>query len=147
MKRVLKPSLTIVLLIFYIMASLGIGVHECSASGTVNIRLFASSKSCNAIHTICSCKHHQHDGMSEHQHHSQKCCHTTIHQLTQDYDVSHHDFKFNQVKFFDFISNNIASFSTGVSLDNAKLALCKSFTPPPLIKELDPYSYHSQWRL
>lgn len=147
MKRVLKPSLTIVLLIFYIMASLGIGVHECSASGTVNIRLFASSKSCNEIHTICSCKHHQHDGMSEHQHHSQKCCHTTIHQLTQDYDFFQRDFKFNQFKLFDFISNYITASSSVVSLNNETLALCNRYSPPPLVKETDPYSYHSQWRL
>ena len=147
MKRVLRPSLTITLLIFYIMASFGIGVHECSASGTVSIRVFASSKSCDAIHTICNCKHHHHDGMPEHQHHSKKCCHTTIHQLTQDYDVSHPDFKFNQVKIFDFTSNYITSLLSEVSAKSANLALCNRYSPPPLVKETDPYSYHSQWRL
>lgn len=147
MKRVLRPSLTITLLIFYIMASFGIGVHECSASGTVSIRVFASSKSCDAIHTICNCKHHHHDGLAEHQHHSQKCCHTTIHQLTQDYDFFQRDFKFNQVKIFDFTSNYIASSFSEVSLSSSTLALCNRYSPPPLVKERDPYSYHSQWRL
>lgn len=147
MKRVLKPLLTISLLIFYIMASFGIGVHECSASGTVNIRIFASSKSCDAIHTICSCKHHHHDGLPEHQHHTTKCCHTTIHQLTNDYDISQLTFKFSQIPVLNFIPEFISSFSNEFSSDELLIAFYNGYTPPPLIKETDPYSYHSQWRL
>ncbi|HRR49702.1 MAG TPA: hypothetical protein P5293_07100 [Bacteroidales bacterium] len=148
MKKSFQTLITSVLLSFYVIASLGIGVHECSRNGSINIRLFAYSRSCNAIHPVCNCFHHHHDGIPEHQHHSSNCCHTTIYQLSQDYDIV----SFNNAAVSASIDSNshvyiISNFEDS-AINNSSALFCESaYTPPPLPIDINPYSFCSQWRL
>jgi len=147
MKRGSRNILAPMLLAFYIMASMGIGVHECSMTGSIKILIFSSSKSCDAIHPICSCKHHHHDGMSEHMHHSAKCCHTTIHNLDQGYDVAHSHYNLLSPEVHNFIAESIPDGLRGLLVTDSELISLDGYAPPPLIKDTNSCLFHSQWRL
>lgn len=147
MKKSFQTILALVFLSSYVVASLGIGVHECSRSGSINIRLFAYSRSCDAVHPVCNCFHHHHDGIPEHQHHSSNCCHTTIYQISQDYDIV----SFNHSAVSASIDSNsqdyiISNFEDS-AINGTALFSNSAYTPPPLPIDINPYSFCSQWRL
>lgn len=143
MKNVLKYSVSILLAFMYLLASVGIGIHECSASGTKNIVFFYSDNSCEAIHCHCACGSHDCHNIK----HSKKCCETEFHHLSNDYDISQSNFQTQQfiptltacICISDLYSSNYLSSNS----NNANVLFTDH---PPSIKN-DTYSFHSQWRL
>ncbi len=75
---------SLLVLAAYMVASVGFGVHECSAKGTKHILLINSDRSCEQIHHHCSCSI---EGCSSNSHFN-NCCFTEIHQLDVAYDIT-----------------------------------------------------------
>lgn len=143
MRRVLQYSVSILLAFMYLLASVGIGIHECSASGTKNIVFFYSDNSCEAIHCHCACGSHDCHSTK----HSRKCCETEFHHLNSDYDISQSNFHSQPVILT--LSACICSsglYSSDYLSANSNYPNISNADHPPSIK-YDTYSFLSQWRL
>lgn len=77
-----KLSIPFVIVI-YLMAFLGFGVHTCSTSGTQDLILLVGDVSCEEIH------HHHHTHSCDHSdcgdhHHDGNCCHTEVYEVSDE---------------------------------------------------------------
>jgi hypothetical protein len=142
MRKVFKNSVSILLAFMYLLASVGIGVHECSASDTKSVVFFYSDSSCEAIHGHCACGSHDCHSIK----HSKKCCETEFHHLNSDYDIS--QFSFHSQQLFLNLSAICTSclHCPDYLSANSKLSDINYADHPPSIT-YDTYSFHSQWRL
>lgn len=141
MKRVLQYISSIFLVSVYLLASVGVGIHECSAAGTRNVVIMLRDKPCELIHQHCSCgSHHCHSKA-----HSKKCCETHIHHLDHDYNVSHTDINTQSVL------QVLIAYIYPVGI-NSDLLLPTEYpeilygNPPPKLNQ-STYSFYSQLRL
>lgn len=83
MKLLLKYLFLVFVGAFYILASIGFGVHTCSKSGSSDLLLFNSNKECRLIHSNCGCG----SSSCHNQQHSKDCCETHIVHLDSDVEV------------------------------------------------------------
>lgn len=84
MQKTVKTIFSLLVLATYMVASIGFGIHECSAKGTMHILLINSDTPCEQIHRHCSCSSKSCATGS----HSENCCSTEIHHLDLDYDIT-----------------------------------------------------------
>lgn len=82
MQKVIRNVFSLLVMLVYMVSSIGFGVHECSAKGTKHILLINSDRSCEQIHDHCACNSGS-CGVSEHSH---NCCSTEIHHLDLAHD-------------------------------------------------------------
>jgi hypothetical protein len=145
MKGAFKYISTTIILSIYLLASAGIGVHECRAKGTIDIVPLFSSATCESIH------HHNYEKCpcgGNGGHHSEGCCKTDIHQLGSDY-YNGQQLHFSHDKIFQFHHLFLPDFADIVpqaSILHTKIFNFKIKEGPPLLTS-NPYSYLSQWRL
>jgi len=145
MRKVLKYSVSILLAFMYLLASVGIGVHECSSSGTTNVLIFYSDNTCESLHSHSTCACGSHDCQSKIDY--KKCCKTEFHHLNSDYDVCQSNFHLHH--FFLSLAACVCtsgSYGSDYLSDNSKYLNISYADHPPSIK-YDTYSFHSQWRL
>ncbi len=143
MKIVLKYTISIVLTLTYLVASVGIGVHKCSAAGTKSVLFFFSDNSCESLHNHCCCGSHDCHNIK----HSKKCCETEFHHLGCDYELSQSNL-LSQLIYQSLTAN---LYSTDFSdcdllMENYNGSIILYYDHPPSLKH-STYSYHSQWRL
>jgi len=84
MQKIVRIILSLLMMVAYMVTSIGFGVHECSAKGTKYILFINTDKSCEQIHNHCSCNL----GLCSLEKHSNKCCSTKIHHLDFAYDIT-----------------------------------------------------------
>ena len=84
MQKIIRIILSLLMLVAYMVTSIGFGVHECSAQGTKYILFINADKSCEQIHNHCLCN----SGLCCSGKHSNKCCSTEIHHLDFAYDIT-----------------------------------------------------------
>jgi len=143
MRKLLKYSVSILLAFMYLLASVGIGVHECSASDTKSVVFFYSDSSCEAIHSHCACGSHDcHNNIK----HSKECCATEFHHLNNDYDISQFNFHSQTIISTLACICTLGLYSTDYLSANSNYSNISYADHPPSIK-YDTYSFHSQWRL
>ncbi len=146
MKSAIKYIIPSLLVILYITASIGIGVHKCDKDGTSTVVLLLKDASCEDVHqhshintcngaTTCSPEHHDHN-----------CCHTEIHHIEQGYDVTN----LTIVSTIQY-SNLISDIESCQSLFNSYINYFDSseflYGGPPLLHQKNSHSYLAQWRL
>lgn len=95
MQKIIRIIFSFLVLVTYMVTTIGFGVHECKAKGTKHILLISSDRPCDKIHKKCSCGL---GGCSVNKH-SNSCCSTEIYHLDLDYD------------------NNVDSYSTSFSFE------------------------------
>lgn len=92
----------VVIMLLYLVSTMGYGVHECTAEGTKDIIVLFGESPCEFVHTHnhtkgygnSSAHHHAHNALCEKgccNHHTMlhgaECCKTTVYSATQDQQV------------------------------------------------------------
>jgi len=142
MKKALKYSVSTLLIFMYLLASVGIGVHECTATDTKSVVFFYSDSSCEAIHGHCACGSHDCHSIK----HSKKCCKTEFLHLNNDYDISQFN-SHSQQLFITLATIYISGLHTSdyISAYSNLSGIIYADSPPSISYQT--YSFHSQWRL
>ena len=144
MKQIRNISL-ITLILLYISAGLGYGLHICSEEGSVTPVLMIQDATCENVHD-----HTHHQGCvgecTSKDNHSDGCCHTEVYQLEDKYETT----TSVQIEQPTELLLSVALLSnTGrIALNN----LSEEFRPipeysPPELVPSNFYSLISVWRL
>ncbi|MCK9304462.1 MAG: hypothetical protein PHP30_00920 [Bacteroidales bacterium] len=157
MKSALKIIPALTLLLFYLMAASGFGIHECRTRGTIDVLPVIYGNGCEDIHKdhseasgcnggCCSSSDITAAESSEGGH-TDECCTTEVHKLGCDYESSQ-QLTISPEKSLELIHLFLATLSDYLSdtlfpwIDSS----CSLTESPPPVK-CGTYSYISQWRL
>ena len=144
MQKTVRILFSLLVLVAYMVTSIGFGVHECSAKGTKHILLINSNKPCEQIHDHCSCGS---DSCSTKKH-SHNCCTTEIHHLEFAYDNT--DTDFDIVMSCKPVTNDSPLFALNISLvESPSLSTRLDYRhgPPLYSKTNQILAALAQWRL
>ncbi len=144
MQKIVKQILSILILVTYMIASIGFGVHECSDNGTKNVLIINSNKSCSDIHDHNSCD----SNCCSSGKHSKNCCSTEIHHLDLDYDITEIDSE-NYLSFSQelVLSSLFAENSSPKAIVDCSLYSEFKHGPPVYLQTNQILAALSQWRL
>lgn len=81
MQKITRTLFSLLVLVAYMVTTIGFGVHECRAKGTKHILLINSDIACEEIHQNCSCN----SEVCSVDKHSSSCCSTETYHLDLDY--------------------------------------------------------------
>lgn len=149
------PALT--LLLFYLLAASGFGIHECRTRGTVDVLPVIYGTGCDNIHKDhdggsectggCCSSSNRTEAESSDRSHTDDCCSTEVHKLGNDYE-SIDQLTVSPERSLQLIHVFIAGtgelfYQSGLfSVNNSE---SPEESPPPL--KYNRYSFISQWRL
>ena len=118
-------------ILVYLMAFLGIGIHTCSASGTQDLILLVGDVSCEEIHNHSHCSDNTD---CEGHHHDENCCKTTIYEVSDEQTaevqiVLSAPFPMTLLNIFQQVDLTLSAFSESV--------ISEYITPPLTTHSLD----------
>lgn len=144
MQKTGNNILSLLVLVAYMLASTGFGIHECSNKGTKHILLIVSDRSCEQIHDHCSCNSNSCSTSKQ----SNNCCSTEIYHLDFGYDIteaSANSSLTNELKVIDFPEFALSiSCNTGHSIQTT---LGYRDGPPVYCNTHQILASLAQWRL
>ena len=144
MQKVIRYLFSLLVLLAYMVTSIGFGVHECSAKGTKHILLINSDMPCEQIHNHCSCSS---DSCSSDKH-SNNCCSTEIHHLDIAYDIT--EAHSGILTSYQSLDSDSPLFALNISFKTASDIIANlqfKHGPPIYPKSHQILSSLAQWRL
>lgn len=151
MKLLKNITLTIMILL-YIVAGLGYGLHTCSSDGTVTPIIMVQDASCESIHghshshSDCCDQECSTDSLEHSSNEENNCCETDVYKIKEVYEAS---LPLQIEQLFEYIValNPFSESDLSISLYTAYLNLKIPDDSPPEALPDDYHSLISVWRL